>query len=94
MESLINLDWWYDKLVENEVVDRPKILIGTKLDLIENGGSPYIVDESMINDSLEKYSINEFFKTSSRDNINIQDIFKQMTKKILDFHELEYEEII
>jgi len=93
MESLINLDWFYDKLVENNVVDRPKFLIGTKLDLIEEQGNPFRIDDSFIHDLLERCSLNDFIKTSSKDNVNIQDIFKQMAKKILDFHGLEYEEI-
>lgn len=94
MESLIKLDWWYNKLVENNAVDHPIIIIGAKLDLIEQEGNLYRIDESLINDSLERYSVNDFIKTSSKDNVNIQDIFKQMAKKVLDFHELDYEKIL
>jgi GTPase SAR1 family protein len=91
MQSLINLDWWYDRLKEVKVLDRPSILIGTKLDLFEQDDKNYGIDQSLINNILERYSVDTYIKTSSKDNINIQNAFMEMTKKILDHHRLEYE---
>ncbi len=94
MQSLVNLDWWYDRLIEYKMVDRPKILIGTKLDLVEQESKQFKIDELIIKEFLNNHNEKDFIKTSSRDNINIQDIFKEMTKKILDYHNLEYEKIL
>ncbi len=93
MESLIKLDWWYDKLVEYNVQDRPKILIGTKLDLAEAKDRNIKIDELIIEQFLKTHNEKDFIKTSSLDNINIRYIFKEIVKKILDFHEFDYEEI-
>lgn len=93
IDSLVNLDPWYDKLVENNFSERPIILVGSKLDLLEQGENPFILDDSFINESIERYSVKSFAKTSSRDNVNIQNIFKEMAKEILTFHEFDYEDI-
>jgi len=93
MQSLINLDWWYDRLIEYNMVDRPKILIGTKLDLVEQESKQFKIDELIIKEFLNNHDEKDFIKTSSAENINIKDIFKEMVKKILDFHNLDYERI-
>ncbi|MFX1570149.1 MAG: Rab family GTPase [Promethearchaeota archaeon] len=92
IESLVNLDFWYDKLVEFNFADRPIILVGSKFDLIDQTDNPFILDESLINDSIERYAVKSYTKTSSKDNINIQNIFKEMAKEILVFHEFDIEE--
>ncbi len=94
MQSLLGLDWWFDRLVENNVENRPKILIGSKFDLVKQEDNQFGIDESSINASLERFSVNDFIKTSSKDDVNIRDIFKQMVKKLLDFHEFDYEKIV
>ncbi len=93
IESLVNLDFWYDKLVEFDFADRPIILVGSKLDLLEQKDNPFILDESLINDSIDRYSVKFYTTTSSKDNINIQNIFKGMAKEIMTFHEFDYQEI-
>jgi GTPase SAR1 family protein len=93
MESLIKLDWWYDKLVDFGLQDQPKILIGTKLDLAKLEEKQSRVDKLIIQRFLQRHDEEDYMKTSSKDNINIRLSFKEMVKKILDFNELEYEEI-
>ncbi len=93
MQSLIDLDWWYDRLIEYNIAERPKILIGTKLDLIQENNKKKKVDELIIEQFLTQHNEKDFIKTSSLDNINIQYIFNEIVKKILDFHEFDYEEI-
>ena len=93
METLIKLDWWYDNLIEHNLQDRPKVLIGTKLDLIKKN-KKYKVDELTIENFLEKHDEKDFLKTSSKENKNILHSFKEMTKKIMDSHELDYDEIL
>ncbi|NVM36431.1 MAG: GTP-binding protein [Candidatus Lokiarchaeota archaeon] len=88
MQSLLDLDWWYDKLIEYGVTDPPKILVGTKLDLFEQEDNQFGIDKSIIEEFIRKHGTNDFIKTSSKDNVNIQNIFKEMVKKLLDFYKL------
>jgi len=94
MESLIKLDWWYDKLVDFRLYDHPKILIGTKLDLAKLEEKQFRVDKLIIQKFLQRHNEKDYVKTSSKDNTNILHSFKEMVKKIMDYHELEYEEIL
>ncbi|MFX1411183.1 MAG: Rab family GTPase [Promethearchaeota archaeon] len=90
METLVKLDWWYDKLIEYNLHNRPKILIGTKLDMVKKSK----VDELTIEHFLKKHDVKEYIKTSSKENKNILKSFKEMTKKIIDSHELDYDRIL
>ncbi|MFX0042749.1 MAG: Rab family GTPase [Candidatus Hodarchaeota archaeon] len=91
MDTLIKLDWWYDNLIEYNLQDCPKVLIGTKLDLVKKKQK---VDDFTIENFLEKHDEKDFLKTSSKENMNILHSFKEMTKKIMDSHELDYDEIL
>jgi len=93
METLIKLDWWYDNLIEHNLYDRPKVLIGTKLDLFQKN-KKHKVDELTIENFLDKHDEKDFLKTSSKENTNILHSFKEMTKKIMDSHELDYDKIL
>ena len=94
MESLIKLDWWYKKLIDFRLHDHPKILIGTKLDLAKLEEKQFRVDKLIIQQFLQKHNEKDYVKTSSKDNTNILHSFKEMAKKIMDFHKLEYEKIL
>lgn len=94
IETLTKLDWWYDRLIEHNMVDHPKILIGTKLDLVDEESKQFRNDELIIKEFLSNHGEMDFIKTSAKENINIQDIFKEMVKKILDLHKLDYERIL
>lgn len=94
MESLIKLDWFYEKLFENNIIDRPKILIGTKFDLAEGEDKSIKIDDLIIEQYLKTHKVKDFIKTSSLDNINIKYIFNEIVKKILEFHEFDYKELL
>ncbi len=94
METLTKLEWWYERLIEYIMAGYPKILIGTKLDLIDEKSTQFKIDELIIKEFIKNHDGIDFIKTSAKENINIQDIFREMTKKILDFHNLEYEKIL
>lgn len=93
METLTRLAWWYDQIKDHNLHDRPKILIGTKLDLIQETNKKQKVDELIIEQFLVKHNEKDFVKTSSKENVNILHSFKEMTKKILDSHGLDYDKI-
>jgi len=91
MESLIKLDWWYDNLVQHNLKDIPKILVGTKHDLAKEVDKLLKVDKYIIEQFLQKHNENQFIKTSSKNNENILSSFQEMTKKIMNSHKLGYD---
>lgn len=94
LESLTRLDWWYERIVEHNLHDRPKILLGTKLDLVQSDSKTSKIDKLIIEQFLNKYNETDYVKTSSKENINIFYSFKEITKKILKSHNLDYDEFI
>ncbi|MFX1366648.1 MAG: Rab family GTPase [Promethearchaeota archaeon] len=92
MESLVKLDWWYDKIIQHGLNDSPKILVGTKLDLAQTE-KQYKVDRIIIEQFLKNHNEKDYVETSSKDNVNIRDSFIKIVKKILDSHEFDYDKI-
>jgi hypothetical protein len=91
METLIKLDWWYDNLIKFNVHDRPKTLVGTKNDLAQGVDKKFKVDKYIIEQFLQNHNEKDFIKTSSKENTNILYCFKEMTKKIMISHNLDYD---
>ena len=94
METLIKLDWWYDRLVDNNLKHVPKILIGTKLDLAQVEDKQYRVDQLIVEQFLKNRDEKDYFETSSKENMNISNSFKEILRKILGFHDFDNVEII
>lgn len=94
MESLIKLDWWYAKLIHQKYHSQPKIVIGTKLDLAELEDKQLRVDELIIEQFLQNHNDKTFLKTSSKDNTNIIESFKEMVRQIMRSHKLEFDKIL
>ncbi|MFX1499750.1 MAG: Rab family GTPase [Promethearchaeota archaeon] len=92
MESLVKLDWWYDKVIQHGLNYSPKILIGTKLDLVQDK-KKYKVDRIIIEQFLKNHNEKDYVETSSKDNVNIRDSFIKIVKKILDSHDFDYDNI-
>ena len=89
--TLLGLDWWYDHLAKQKQKDTPKILVGCKLDLIKKIEK---VDELVIESFRKKHGKVPFFKTSSKDGLNIRNIFIELSKTILDKHNFQYDKIL
>ncbi|NVM36432.1 MAG: GTP-binding protein [Candidatus Lokiarchaeota archaeon] len=92
MESLIKLDWWYDKITQHGLDDSPKILVGTKLDLAQVE-KQYKVDKLIVEQFLKNHDEKDYLETSSKENTNIRNSFIEIVKKILDSHGFDYEQI-
>ena len=92
MESLVKLDWWVDKIASHGLDESPKIIVGTKLDLAQEE-KQYKVDKIIVEQFLKKHDEKDYVETSSKDNVNIQNVFINIVKKILDSHGFSYEKI-
>lgn len=94
LQSLINLDWWYDRLFGHNVGDTPKILLGTKQDLVSNIDDQSKVNDLIIEQFLKRHKEKDFIKTSSKENLNIIQSFKEIAKRILEQHDLTYDRFL
>jgi len=94
LESLMKLDWWYNKLIGYNLKNCPKVLIGTKLDLAEIENKQITVDRLIIEQFLKKHNEKDYILTSSKENTNIIKSFKELVKKVLDLNKLNYEKIV
>jgi small GTP-binding protein len=94
LQSLVNLDWWYERLIEQNVVDTPKIVLGTKQDLVDKVDEKSKINNLIIEQFLKRHHEKDFIKTSSKENVNILRCFKEISIKILDSHELVYDKLL
>lgn len=89
--TLLGLNWWYEHLIKQKQKDTPKLLIGCKSDL---AGSLEKVDELVIENFRVKHKKELFIKTSARDNLNIKEMFIEITKLIMDTNNFKYDKIL
>ncbi len=94
LESLVKLEWWYEKLIQYNLQNHPKILVGTKLDLIASVDKKSKVDKYIIEKFLQKRNETDFVMTSSKENENILFSFKKMARKIMNSNNLEFDSIL
>ncbi|MFW9782770.1 MAG: Rab family GTPase [Candidatus Heimdallarchaeota archaeon] len=78
--SFENLPEWYE-IIKNNTSDPVIILVGEKLDLADVRRS---VEISEVDEFKEKYSISQFFETSSKSGENNRLIFETLTRLILE----------
>ncbi|MFX1353704.1 MAG: hypothetical protein ACFFGP_07085, partial [Promethearchaeota archaeon] len=82
--SFTQLDFWCDQLKKYANGSQiPKILVGSKFDLVENSSLEEIVDDNLINDFAEKEELDGFYKTSSLENYNVVEVFKKLSNLML-----------
>jgi GTPase SAR1 family protein len=82
------LDYWYEKLLEN-THSIPIILVGSKSDLLDKTPQNEIVSKNAINQYLEERNLDGYFLTSSLENHNVLEVFKKLTKLMLNRHRIE-----
>ena len=87
--SFQQLDFWYDKLVENAKKSIPKLLIGSKSDLLDKTPKAEIVKEDLIKDYVKEKHLDGFFRTSALENYNVLEVFKDLTNLMLKSHKIE-----
>ncbi|MFX1498678.1 MAG: Rab family GTPase [Promethearchaeota archaeon] len=82
--TFAQLDFWNNQLIEHANGSNiPKILVGSKFDLVENTPREEIVPVALINDFVVKKGIDAFYKTSSLENYNVVEVFKKLSNLML-----------
>ncbi len=93
IQTLLRLDWWYDRLGEYNHGTTPRMFIGAKKDLVNKIDEKSRVDDLVIDRFMSRHEEVDFFKTSSKDNWNIKEIVKELVIRILDRNKLDYDQI-
>ena len=94
LQTLLRLDWWYERLGEYNHGKTPRMFIGAKHDLVEKTDEKSRVDDLVIDRFMKRHTETAFFRTSSKDNYNIKKIFKELVVKILDNNRLDYDRVL
>ncbi|MHA1293791.1 MAG: Rab family GTPase [Promethearchaeota archaeon] len=88
--SFQQLEFWYEQLVKYcGDPDIPKILVGSKCDLINKVTKAEIVNDSLINNFIQKKKLDGFYRTSALENYNVIEVFKILTSLMLKKREIE-----
>ncbi|MBY9018007.1 MAG: GTP-binding protein [Candidatus Lokiarchaeota archaeon] len=90
-ESFKYLDFWYDQLIQQvKGSSIPKILVGSKKDLIETTPKENLVDETLIQTFLKEKNITSYYKTSALENYNVINVFKELNNLMLKNNQTKY----
>lgn len=94
LQTLLRLDWWYEKLEIYNHAQTPRICIGAKHDLVRTADEKSKVDDLVVDRFMQRHNEVDFYKTSSKDNYNIEMIFKDLVIKILNKNKLDYNRLL
>ena len=89
--SFEQLEFWYDQLLEHADGSKiPKILVGSKSDLLDSSLKDKIIQEEVIKDFVKEKELDGFFKTSALKNCNVLEVFKELNNMILRYRNTSY----
>ncbi|MFX1570320.1 MAG: Rab family GTPase [Promethearchaeota archaeon] len=94
IQTLLRLDWWYEKLNEYNQGITPRMCIGAKNDLVKTADEKTKIEELAIKRFMERHKEKDFYRTSSKNNLNIDLIFKELVLKILEKNGLDYTRLL
>ncbi|MFX1364198.1 MAG: Rab family GTPase [Promethearchaeota archaeon] len=94
LQTLLRLDWWYEKLEEYEQYNTPRMIIGAKNDLVITADEKTRVDDLVIKRFKERHKETDFYRTSSKENFNIELIFKELVIRVLEKNKLDYDRLL
>ena len=90
-ESLDKLNFWYDQLIKHaKGLDIPKILVGSKNDLLSTLVESKAVNKKLIYDFIHVKDLNGYYPTSSLENYNVVEVFKELNDLMLKKHKSKY----
>lgn len=89
--SFEQLKFWYDQLLEHAEGSKiPKILVGSKSDLLDSSPRDKIIQEEVIKDYVKEKELDGFFKTSALKNRNVLEVFKELNNMMLRYSNTSY----
>jgi small GTP-binding protein len=89
--SFKQLDFWYDQVLEHaNGLNIPKLLVGSKSDIISSTPIQDLVPKENILKFIQVKNMDGFFKTSALQNQNVLAVFKELNNLMLKHHQTEY----
>jgi small GTP-binding protein len=83
-ESFDKLDFWYNQVIEHaKGLNLPKLLVGSKCDLVSSTIIENLVSEEEIQNFIQDKNLDGFFKTSALQNHNVLAVFKELSNLML-----------
>lgn len=83
-ESFEYLEFWYDQLNQQITGSSiPKILVGSKSDLIGKTPKEHLVDDKFIQTFIKEKNLLGYYKTSALENYNVMQVFKELNNLVL-----------
>lgn len=93
--SLDQLNFWYDQLIEHADGHKiPKILIGSKSDLIENNNGAFFQEHPQIGEFMKTKGLDSCILTSSLNNYNVVNAFIKLNNLMLQNIKKPYEIVL
>jgi small GTP-binding protein len=92
LSSLDQLNFWYEQLIHHADGHKiPKILVGSKRDLIDRKNWTSFQENSQITEFIKRKGLDGFCMTSSLNNYNVVDVFKELNNLMLEKIRKPYE---
>lgn len=83
-KTFTQLDFWYNQLIEHaNGYYIPKILVGSKFDLVGSIPKEERVEDNAINQFVKENKLDGFYKTSALENYNVVEVFKELSNLML-----------
>jgi len=90
-DSLEQLDFWYDQLIKHaKGLDIPKMLVGSKNDLLSTLVESKAVSKQLIHDFMKMKNLNGYYPTSALENYNVIKVFKELNDFMLKKYKSKY----
>lgn len=78
------LDFWYDQIIKYASnPEIPILLVGSKSDLLDKTTNSEIVPNSLIQEYRKAHKLDGFYRTSSLENYNVLEVFKELNDIML-----------
>ncbi len=89
--SFEQLEFWYNQVLEHaNGLNLPKLLVGSKSDLISSTIIENLVTEEEICNFIQEKNMDGFFKTSALQNQNVLTVFKELNNLMLKHQNTQY----
>ncbi|MFX0047468.1 MAG: Rab family GTPase [Candidatus Hermodarchaeota archaeon] len=89
--SFEQLNFWYQQVLEHaNGLNLPKLLVGSKSDLIRSTAIADLVPEEKILNFIQEKNMDGYFKTSALQNQNVLAVFKELNNLMLKHQNTQY----
>ncbi|MFW9951609.1 MAG: Rab family GTPase, partial [Candidatus Thorarchaeota archaeon] len=89
--SFKELNFWYQQVLEHaNGLNLPKLLVGSKSDLMHSTDLVDLVPEEEILNFIQEKNMDGFFKTSALENQNVLAVFKELNNLMLKHQNTQY----